>query len=177
MLNLVDLDERVRRYMVEEAESDMSDGTLYLSPRLSEVGQSLYYEILEEALLNGDDVTFATDLRKRGCIAEVEISHRKGVAYRKNVPKNAPEILAEGEFNRFYLRAICRVAMEESCSVEAYRARASSVPRPESEQLIGREFRPHDLLQDLRQNPGVDTALGLPPGPFSGVSGRLKLDD
>src|SRR6266851_5569734 len=32
---------------------------------------------------------------------------------------------------------------------------------------------PKALLTDLRSNPGVDTALGLPPGPNSGLSARL----
>jgi hypothetical protein len=39
------------------------------------------------------------------------MSHRNGVPYVKRVPVNAPGILAEGEFNRFYLRGLCLAAI------------------------------------------------------------------
>jgi hypothetical protein len=39
--------------------------------------------------------------------------------------------------------------------------------------MIGRRLNAQALLGDLRKHVGVDTALGLPPGPNSGLSGRL----
>lgn len=125
--------------------------------------------------MSGTDVTFGTALRMDACIAATETSHRNGKPYSKRVPENAHETLAEGEFNRFYMRGLCRAAMEDGITVEAYRARASANPRPESEALVGREFVPAQLLADLRQHIGVDTAFGLPPGPNSGLSARLKI--
>lgn len=90
------------------------------------------------------------------------------------VPINAPQRLAEGEFNRFYIRGLCLRALDEGKStVVVYRARHSSSPRLESEELIGSAFDAKALLEDLRESPGVDTALGLPPGPNSGLSARL----
>ena len=91
------------------------------------------------------------------------------------VPYTAPMTLAEGEFNRFYLRGAClRAASEVSRNmIEIYRARPSVNPRPQSEALIGTRLDPTILLSDLRDHIGVDTALRLPPGPNSGLSGRL----
>jgi len=90
------------------------------------------------------------------------------------VASNAPQRLAEGEFNRFFLRGLCLRAIDEGIDeVIVYRARASSSPRSESEALVGTRFDPKVLLNDLRENLGVDTALGLPPGPNSGLSARL----
>jgi hypothetical protein len=90
------------------------------------------------------------------------------------VPRTAPITLAEGEFNRFYLRGLCQRAIEAGGpAIEIYRARASVTPRPESEAMIGRHLDADKLLVDLREHVGVDTALGLPPGPNSGLSGRL----
>ena len=57
--------------------------------------------------------------------------------------------------------------------VEVYRAKTVAEPRPESMAMIGARLGPDALLMDLRANVGVDTALGLPPGPNSGLSGRL----
>lgn len=175
MLNLEHLDDRVRRYMLEEIESDAASGDLYYSPRLSTTGRSRYLELLKEASIAGDDQSLASGLRTRGCIAETEMSQRNGKPYSKRVPENAHETLAEGEFNRFYMRGLCRAGMEDGVPVEAYRARASANPRPESEALIGREFAPEQLLADLRQHVGVDTAFGLPPGPNSGLSARIRI--
>lgn len=58
-------------------------------------------------------------------------------------------------------------------SVEVYRAKAVQQPRPQSERLVGTTVDVHRLLRDLRTNVGVDTALGIPAGPNSGLSVRL----
>lgn len=56
--------------------------------------------------------------------------------------------------------------------LEIYRAGYSRSPRSESEAMIGRRIDAQALLEDLRAHAGVDTALGLPPGPNSGLSAR-----
>jgi hypothetical protein len=90
------------------------------------------------------------------------------------VPYNAARTIAEEEFNRFYMRAVCRLALEEGVhDVEVYRARASRHPRPESEELIGKRLNAQALLDDLRERTGTDTLLRVPPGPNSGLSVRL----
>jgi hypothetical protein len=84
---------------------------------------------------------------------------------------NAHEMLAEGEFNRFYIRAICLRAIEDGVpEVIVYRAKPVEHARAESEQKIGKGVAPEALLRDLRAHPGIDTALGLPQGPNSGLS-------
>ena len=55
----------------------------------------------------------------------------------------------------------------------AYRAKQVSNPRPELEALIGQSIDPAKLLNDLQTKIGVDTALGLPAGPNSGLSAKL----
>jgi hypothetical protein len=83
-------------------------------------------------------------------------------------------MLAEGEFNRFYIRALCMSAMEDGVTeLVVYRAKAVQSARSESERKIGQAVSPGALLNDLRARPGVDTALGLPAGPNSGLSVRL----
>jgi hypothetical protein len=98
---------------------------------------------------------------------------KNGVTWAK-VPVTAPETLAEGEFNRFYARGLCRRAIDEGKpKVQVYRAKQVVNARSESEALLGQSLPADKLLEDLRASVGTDTALGLPPGPNSGLSIRL----
>jgi hypothetical protein len=90
------------------------------------------------------------------------------------VPVAAADTLAEGEFNRFYARGLCRRTQVESDSeLKVRRAKEVENPRPQSEALIGSTMDPEKLLLDLRQSIGVEPALGLSPGPNSGLSMKI----
>lgn len=82
-------------------------------------------------------------------------------------------MLAEGEFNRFYIRALCWITLLTGKKLKIYRAKFSQTPRIDSQRMIGSFIDAEQLLLDLRKNPGTDTALGLPPGPNSGLSVEL----
>lgn len=82
-------------------------------------------------------------------------------------------MLAEGEFNRYYIRALCLRAIEEGKKLKVYRAKEVGNPRSESAVKIGQEVDSQLLLADLRKNIGIDTCFGLPAGPNSGLSVRL----
>ena len=174
-LRLVNLDEKTRKYMLSEIESDIAKGTLYLSPRLSPRGRQDYTELLKQAAIGYDDGWLAGSLRISGCInAEEQRRKPKGGYTIARVPVTAADTLAEGEFNRFYVRGLCLRAMEDGVAeVVVYRAKEVMKPRRESELLIGARLNVSSLLQDIRIHPGVDTALRLPPGPNSGLSVRL----
>ena len=93
------------------------------------------------------------------------------------MPFNAPEVLAEGEFNRYYCRALSRRAIDTNIPrLQVYRAKAVTTPRPESQRLIGLLVDPERLLDDIRKSSGVETALGIPPGPGSGITVRIPKD-
>jgi hypothetical protein len=91
------------------------------------------------------------------------------------VPHTAADTLAEGDFNHYYCRAICRRVLEEGKEfVEVYRAKDVREPRPRSQQLVGALVDARRLLIDLRAHPGgIDAALGIPAGPNSGLSVRV----
>lgn len=168
-LDLVDLDEKTRSYMLAECERDIGDGSLYLGKDLSEQGREKYPEFLREAIESGDDSQLQDRLSEPGMFNEMGLRLGKPV----KVPVNAPQRLAEGEFNRFYIRGLCLRALEEGKdTVVVYRARPSSSPRQASVELVDSALDAEALLKDLREG-GVDTALGLPPGPNSGLSARL----
>jgi len=174
-LHYANLDERTREFMVREIDSDIRANRLYISPRLSIAGRSRYPQLLREAAQGGDDASLAARLRAPGMMNEYETRRQKsGKETRAKVPVTAPETLAEGEFNRYYARGLCLRAMDEGIEyVVVYRAKAVAHPRPESEAMLGRRIRAQSLLEDLRTHQGVEPALGLPPGPNSGLSVRL----
>ena len=161
--------------MLAELDHDLEAESLYMSRYLSESGKLRYPHLLREAMLSGTDESLAATLQDPELfVAKYEKRKPKGGYTLASVPHTAPITLAEGEFNRFYLRGLCRRLIASGGGViEIYRARASSQPRSESEAMIGQQLEAAALLDDLRTNVGVDTALGLPPGPNSGLSGRL----
>lgn len=174
-LALANLDSQTRRFMLDEIEQDLASGTFFISNRLSSIGQAHYPEMLKEAVSKHDDAWLAEQLRQHGRLNTTEPRRTpSGGMTTAKVPVNAHEVLAEGEFNRFYARGLCRRAIEEGIPhLEIYRAKAVSSPRSESQARIGSKIDPEALLDDLRTHPGIDTALKLPAGPNSGLSVKL----
>ncbi len=168
-------DAQTRQFMIEELEIDMSGGTLYISPRLNDTGRENWANILREAIQNHNDIWLANQLRVRNYMnAQEQKRTRSGGTTIARVPVTAPDTLAEGEFNRFYARGLCaRAIANGTTEVEVYRGKDVQQPRPESQLMIGRRINVNSLLNDLRNSQGVEPALGLPPGPNSGLTVRL----
>ena len=175
-LELTNLDGRTRELMLEEIEADIANGRLYISPRLSSRGQADYPSLLKEATMSHDASWLAGQLYANSRMNTEEQRRKSSGGFTTaRVPHNAPDMLAEGEFNRFYMRGLCLRALEEGKSdLLVYRAIRVANPRPESEAKIGSHVDARTLLEDLRKNVGIDTTLKLPPGPNSGLSVRLS---
>src|SRR5262245_40886330 len=110
--NFPDLDSRTREFMLDELKQDQQNQRLYLSPRLTAIARTRWPELLERAIRSGNERTLAISVRPL-LVAE-ELRHsKKGNPFMAAVPHNAYEVLGEGEFNRFYIRAICRRAIED----------------------------------------------------------------
>jgi hypothetical protein len=174
-LRLINLDSRTRRYMLDELEHDVERGSLYFSPRLSERGRRDYESLLRAAIESLNDVLLADSLRVNNRLKDWEQRHTKsGEVVEVKVPYTAADTLAEGEFNRFYVRGICRRAIEEGVrDVIVYRAKQPNRPRPQSEALLGLRLNARELLDDLRGHTEDKPHLVIPPGPNSGLSVKL----
>jgi hypothetical protein len=174
-LRFENLDARTRMSMLDEINSDIESGKLYLSPRLTETGVQRYPDLLKKAASTGNDATLASDLRSPGILKITEQRRkRSGGTIEARVPETAAESLEEGEFNPFYIRGLCKFCLEEQIlQVEIYRAKQVANPRPESEERIGKRIACQSLLDDLRASVGTDSALGVPAGPNSGLSVRV----
>jgi hypothetical protein len=175
MLTLLSLDAETRKYMLDEMALDIGDRKLYMSERLASRAREKYPELLREAIISHNEDWLASQLRLHGGTIAMESYTRNGKSFERKVPVNAIEMLAEGEFNRFYLRGLCRRAIaNREGPLAIYRAKSVSQPRAESERKIGTTVEPEPLLRDLREHIGVDLALGVPPGPNSGLSAKLE---
>lgn len=169
------LDDRTRKLMLAEIEQDIASNKLYLSDNLSPQGRIEYPGLLKGAALNGNDAMLAQELSTRLNSHEKPRQLKSGELSKPPIMRvNAQEMLAEGEFNRFYMRAICARVIEDGIkSVVVYRAKEVANARSASEEMLGKHMPPEALLQDLRTHPGVDTARGLPLSPNSGLCIRI----
>jgi len=167
------LDEDTRKLMLEEVEMDLREDKLYLSNGLREQSGEIYESLLKEAVISGNEETFAKRIVENNCLKLLTPRNTKHGLVMAKMSKDAPLKLAEGEFNRFYIRGLCRVAISKTKPLEVYRAKQVARPRPESEALIDTTMNPEKLLKDLRENIGTGTSSGIPGGPNSGLSVRL----
>ena len=154
-----DLDAATRRFMVEEVDAATRDGGLYFSKRFTAAGTAAWPALLREAVQDHTEHWLAYQLEVRGLMTGLEGSRTPSGGYTiKHVPHTAAETLAEGQFNRYYILGMCRrAAATNQPDVVIYRAKAVSMPRAESEALVGTRLRVTDLIAQLRP---VQSSLG-----------------
>jgi len=173
-LNYRNLNEKTRKFMLEEVQYDISNNNIYISSRILKNRLQDYIELLIQAISEYEDGWLANEIRNNQLLKSQEERRRGEKVFMAKVPVNAAEMLAEGEFNRYYTRGLCLRALNEDIkNVIVYRAKQVLNPRPESEQMVNKKLNPEALIQDLRTHQGVEPALGLPPGPNSGLSIKL----
>lgn len=172
-IRYINLDETTRSFMLEESQL----GGHYVSPRLTDFGKEQWESLLQEAIKHHDDDWLAVELLRNGYLNDREQYTRLGKTYWRNINKQqASEQLAEGEFNRYYLRGLCQRAKSEGISfLIIYRGKEVRDPRPESQAKIGTSVNVNELLTVLRSNDfvSVGDAMGVPGGPNSGITARL----
>jgi hypothetical protein len=151
---------------------DVNKGTPYLGKHLSEIGRSAYPERLERAIASGTPESFAMSLGTvPGPLWISSYVKKNGVE--AAVSSDAAYRLAGGEFNRYYMRAICLQAIEQGRKVIVYRAKWAENPRDDGPRE-GEALDPAQVLVDLRNDYDVPPMTGMPHGPNSGLSLRLS---
>ena len=174
-LQLDNLDARTRQLMLDELERDVARGRLYLSHRLSEGGRADYARLLRAAVQSGSDESLADELRSHDRMLLTSRWERaRGGPIVAELPASAPDLLAEGEFHRFYLRGLCRRALEDGIhALVIYRAKPVEQARVKAEAMVGVRIDAGSLLEDLRGYRGDVPPRGLPPCPDASLSARL----
>lgn len=176
-LRYLNLDDRTREGMAEEIKIAIADGSIYLSPRLTEKARADWPKMLLSAARSGTDETLSSELRSSDCLIRTELRRKKNDLSSSlvAVPVTAADTLAEGEFNRFYMKSLCRRAVRDGRRLVVYRGKEVLNPRAESSAKIGSVVEAETLLSSLKTS-GVETSLGLPPGPGSGLTIKLESD-
>ena len=167
------LDPTTRRFAIAELDSDIATGAYHSSERIRPTAIAEYQRYLHEALRYYDDrwlEDHASDL-----MVDFEPRHiRSGGQTAVKLPEMASRMLAEGDFNRYYMRGVALRAVEEGRQVvEVYRARLSMEPRAESAQLEGHRLPAEEVLEYLRGEQVADPAVSALGRPNSGLSVRL----
>jgi hypothetical protein len=172
-LHYEDLTSETRRFMLEEIDMDIESDVIYRSPYLTQRGKGNWPDHLRDAAANGNDDSLAASVK--GQFNQTTQRRKpKGGYYSAAVPVNAAEVIAESEFNRYFVRGLCRRAIAEGIPrLQVFRAEIVAQPRPESQRLIDLLIDPGVVLIDVRKSIGVETALGIPPGPGSGITVRI----
>ena len=152
------LDARTRALMIEEIQMAITTGNLYYSSRFTAIGDNQWPALLKAAASSHDEVWLAEQLEMIGAMKNSEPHRiRRGGYSSYDVPERASETLADGQFNRHYIAAICRRAVEDKvASVTVVRAKQRRHPRRESEALIGTTLDARGLLEEVRS---LDSAL------------------
>lgn len=175
-LNFEDLDAITRKFMLDEIRADIQADKVYRSSYLTQSGQGNWPDLVLAAATSGNDDSLAHSASGQ-FNSTTQRRKPKGFGYyTASVPVNAAQTLAESEFNRYFVRGLCLRALDQGIQrLEVYRAKPVMQPRAESESKIGLLVDPQTVLIDVRasQSDGVQTALGIPPGPGSGITIRI----
>jgi hypothetical protein len=172
-LNFVNLDDKTRKYMVEELENAKKEGNIYYSKRFILDRDERWPSLLIEAARSYTEHWLAYQIEANSMMKGMETARKPSGGYTtKHVPNTAAETLAEGQFNRYYMLGVCRCALQEGVkAVQIYRAKEVDNPRPESERLIGQKLDVETLISEIRP---MDSSLGHPLlKPNSGLSVKL----
>jgi len=173
-LQLANLETCTRQFMLDELEADLAAGTLYRSPQLSEPGERQYLDLLREALTTGTDVSFAQALGACDAVRPPGRWQNSKEIGSEDATAAAVALLAEREFHRFYIRGLCRRALEEGVStLVIYRAKPSESGRSSSDAMVGVRITVSSLLEDLRGSFRSLPPHGLPQCRDPGLSVRL----
>lgn len=146
------LDDVTRGYMLDEIQAARQEKNLYYSKRFNDDGIARWPELLQQAARRHDDHWLAYRLETEGLMKGLEGARTPSGGYTiRHVPHTAAEIMAEGQFNRYYMLGICRRALAGSkATVTVYRAkpRAGQVEDPDG--LVGASFDARALHAELR---------------------------
>jgi hypothetical protein len=167
------LDQITRNFMMQE----IASGGHYISPRLTTQGQIDWPELMKEAAKGYNDDWLSAQLLNRSLLLNEESYTRNNISRTRRINKEqAAQQLAEGEFNRYYIRGLCLRAISEGIeTLIVYRGKEVQDPRPESQAKIGSSVAVDQLLLNLRSNDFVEIekAFGIPGGPNSGLTCKL----
>ncbi len=158
-LKLLDLDkDNVRDLMLEEFEQDVKEDKLVISNLIKPENHDKYVYLLSEAILKGNDASFARTILINGLLEDKISKYDKlGKVAIVKTAKDAHITLAEDEFNKYYMRGVCRAAVSQGKSVKVYKQDKIEI---QNNTILD----PLEVLQDLRNHREISEALKMHVG-------------
>jgi hypothetical protein len=134
----------VRHFMIEELFWSCRHNRIYASKYLTHAGLEGYPQLLEQALLSGSPDSLCDSLGGPGI-------------WQAAAPRHSIDTFAWDEFNKYYMRALCRGAREHpQYEILVVRGRHSGSHRSSSDGRIHQTRDPEALLQELRIRPAIN---------------------
>lgn len=173
MFNFVDLNKTTRSFMLEAIEEAQQTDNIYYSTRLNESGKKQWLSLLKQAAIEYNENWLSFKLEENQLLSIIEGAQKhSGGDTIKHVPHTAAETLAEGQFNRFYILGLCKLAKFKNIDyLIMYRAKKSRNPQPESESLINTTISIDEVEKQLKDTQASFKSKLIQPN--SGIS--LKL--
>ncbi len=167
-----DLVEETRKLMVAELEADIASKSLHVNEWVQDEHHDTYIELLKSALQSGTEFDLEQEVRSKGILKERYTWHRPdGRTATVKVPEMAAKNLACGDFNRFYMRAIClKAKSQKQKEATVYRAMKTEHHMLESNSKVGNPVEVDELMKSLKRGESLESYLRLPPGPISGLT-------
>lgn len=151
------LQHNIRRLMLHELLWSFEHKAVYSSKHLTESGRDLYPQLLAQALESGSPNSLCDALNSAGL-------------WQADAPRNSVQTFAWDEFNKYYMRALCRWILEHTgYEAVVVRGRHSEVHRNSSDGHINRPRDAAGLLQQLRRRPSIN-----PFGANSGLTLAIR---
>lgn len=146
------LDDVTRGYMLEEIQAARQEKNLYYSRRFNDSGVARWPELLAQAARRHDEYWLACQLEEEGLMRGLEGARTPSGGYTiRYVPHTAAGLLAEGQFNRYYILGVCRRALaERKSAVVVYRAKHRSEQASEPDEITGSSLDAQVLHAELR---------------------------
>jgi hypothetical protein len=167
-LRYENLDDKTRAYMLAEYDMDSATGRVYVCKRLSDEGRRAFPALLRQAIAEHDDAWLSGRLRALTLVTTYSGTGPLGIG------EQVPEIIAEGEFNRYYMRGLCARAVHEGVEqLQVYRAKVVATRKTSLLQHIGQMVSPAKILAEFHTAHRSDPALASPYGADTGLSMRL----
>ena len=167
------LDPTTRRFALEELDWDEEHHRAHVPDRVRPEAQKEYLARLRDALRYYDDQWLEDHVDELLVDFETRKTRSGGQATAR-IPTGAARMIAEGDFNRYYMRGVAaRAAADGRQVVEVYRARLSLEPRTASSELEGTRITATDLLNELRGLSGEAPTISRLGKPNSGLSVRM----
>lgn len=151
------LQHNIRRLMLLELLWSCQHDAVYVSKYFTPAGSDRYCQLLAQALESGSPDSFCDALNSPEL-------------WQSGAPRNSVQTFAWDEFNKYYMRALCRWTIDHTGSeIVVVRGRRSRTHRSSSDAQMNQRRDAVDLLRQLRDQPAIN-----PFGANSGLTLEVR---